>query len=392
MKKRLFIGSAVLALVVACAVLVMLLRKEPGYQGKSIKYWALQALAPQPEARQEAIAAFQQMGPKAVPQLARLLEAKDSLSRRIAWSLALNLRTGPRQKIIKKLPPLEADRVRLAAAISLGAFGPKAEPAVPALVNVLVRDKGPARGYAASTLGGIGGSAIPELLAAMGNKDPKVACAAATGLEQAGTNALAAAPGLMKFFLSNDELRRTLAAGVLPKLGPGVLPFLVEAAESPDPVTRVRAAGLFPLVRAPRDQTVPPLLRMLADDDPACREKAVAALGFFQLPNRAILEGLLAATHDPTSSVRLAAIKALAKPSYDLPRVVCRLSECLNDESPVIRSEAARSLGLIGPPAQSALPDLIRLAEDKQDLVGLSAREAAARIDGVKNRRENVGR
>jgi len=380
-KKRLFIGSAVLAFVVACSALVILLRKEPGYQGKSIKSWALQALAPQQEARQEAIAAFQQMGPKAVPQLAKLLERKDSLLRRTAWSLALNLPSGPRQRMVKKLQPLEAERVHIAAALSLESFGPEAEKAVPALARVLVRDKALVRGYAASALGRIGGPAIPELLAAMSNKDTNVAYAAASGLEQAGTNALAAAPGLMMFFSSNDELRRNLATGLLPKLGPRVLPFLKEAAANPDPSMRMRVAGLFPLVHAPREQIVPPLLLMLKDKDAGCREKAVAALGFFQLPNRTILEGLLAATNDPKTSVRVAAIKTLGKPSLDTAHVVCVLSECLNDESPAIRTEAARSLGSLGPAAQSALPDLIRLGGANQDLVSLAARDAAAKID-----------
>jgi HEAT repeat protein len=57
------------------------------------------------------------------------------------------------------------------------------------------------------------------------------------------------------------------------------------------------------------------------------------------------------------------------------------LAEVLKDESPMLRSNAVKTLGAIGPPAKEALPALTRMSDEDPDLaVRAAAREALGRI------------
>ena len=55
-------------------------------------------------------------------------------------------------------------------------------------------------------------------------------------------------------------------------------------------------------------------------------------------------------------------------------------SKRLRDDSPPVRSAAARALGQIGPGAEAAVPDLEKLRQDPQDYVRRAAEEALAAI------------
>src|SRR5262249_39095163 len=65
-KKRVFISSAVIGVVLLGVVLILSRERGVVYQGKTVKQWAVQFNAPDPKARQDAALAFKHLGPKAV--------------------------------------------------------------------------------------------------------------------------------------------------------------------------------------------------------------------------------------------------------------------------------------------------------------------------------------
>jgi hypothetical protein len=87
-KRSLLIGLAVIGVAVLAGIPVF--RWSPGsaqYQGKAVRAWAAQLYSPSPPAREEAGAALKSMEPRAVPELIQMLQAKDSVFRKVAWSI-----------------------------------------------------------------------------------------------------------------------------------------------------------------------------------------------------------------------------------------------------------------------------------------------------------------
>jgi HEAT repeat protein len=123
---------------------------------------------------------------------------------------------------------------------------------------------------------------------------------------------------------------------------------------------------------------------MLQDQEAGCRETAAKTLGLWQLPNRTMVDALISAVNDSEPGVRLAAIRSLGQAGVQGGPAVYVLSACLSNDLASARAEAARSLGAIGGPAKAALPDLLRLGNDKENSVRAAAMAAITRIETVK--------
>jgi HEAT repeat protein len=80
---------------------------------------------------------------------------------------------------------------------------------------------------------------------------------------------------------------------------------------------------------------------------------------------------------------RISAARALGKVGAADPEAsVAALSGALNDESAYVRQTATKSLGVIGPNAQSAVPSLQKALKDPDEGVRLNAAEALTKIRG----------
>src|SRR5437762_754037 len=173
--------------IVAAGVLAVLLlsRNRPQslvYQSKSIKDWVRQSYAADQHSREQAAAAFQKLGSNAVPGLISLLAARDSFLRRQIWALGPRLPKPLRLILLRLVKAPDAASIRSAAARSLAAIGPDAQTAVPALAQALHSGEVNLRWDAAGALSYIGKPALPELAAALADKDPTVRRAAAFAL------------------------------------------------------------------------------------------------------------------------------------------------------------------------------------------------------------------
>ncbi len=209
--------------------------------------------------RAEAAESLAEQGEAAIPALIKALRSHD-------WTVRRNAARGLRRhgkKAAKAIPDLiellgASTFLRLAAADTLGAMGPRAADTAPALVKALARSGRYAQDNIADTLGRIGTAALPAILDALRSRDKRVRAGAARAL------------GRIKKL--NDATRDTLANLLTDK----------------DPTVRLRAA----IALAPRDIALAALVRGLKHGDKYERVAAAKAIARYKAGGTAALPAL----------------------------------------------------------------------------------------------------
>jgi HEAT repeat protein len=127
------------------------------------------------------------------------------------------------------------------AALALGAMGPSASNAVPALIDMLKREKVPRplreTPVSALALGQIGVPSVPGLIETLTSPDPRVRTSAALALGFVGGKALEATKGLVSLLSDPDpDVRRaaTLGLGAIDPARKELVPALVRMASDDD--------------------------------------------------------------------------------------------------------------------------------------------------------------
>jgi HEAT repeat protein len=308
------------------------------------------------------------MGDPAVDPLLELLKDKDPELRLRAIRAFAFSRDLPDRAIKPIIARLEDDNdaVRIAAPAALARLGPRAAPAIPALIKA-VKAKGP---LAAATLGMIGPlakDAVPALREALADQDTVV-----TSPVLADTGDPATGPPSMSL--------AGAAAFALAQLGPDAapaVPDLIKALGHKRPEDRTLAVQALGRVGGQSPEAVAALGRVLADDKelPAVQLAAVDALGKL---GEAGTAPLVEALKSKKADVRRAAVTALAQSPALPAAAVPALAGRLRDDAPSVRTSAAAALGEIGERAKEAAPDLGRaLAENGQPPEVVKAAAAA---------------
>ncbi len=277
-------------------------------------------------------------------------------------------------------------RDRWYAAYMLGALGPDAASAVPALHKVLEKkvEHEYVRGMAAWALGRIGPAAEPEipLLADTMHSRGHLAVRRAS-VESLGNFAATAkpvVPELVKLLADDDATTRVNTAVALwkidrhPKAVPALLEMLRNGA-SPEPYLAATALGQMQPEAA---AVAPGLIAALHSSDGDVRRAAARSLG--QLGKAAFPAlGQAKALEDPDPEARRLVIEALA---WMGPQAVNPLIAALKDKSAEVRRAAARALGNLGADAHSALPALEAAVSDPDETVRDAGFKARRRISG----------
>ena len=265
-------------------------------------------------------------------------------------------------------------------------------------------------------------SAIPSLLGALNDGDPRVRARAAMAIPfilrtPDHPRADDVRAGLAAALADPDPGARhavAVALGVLSTDSKVLRPVLIEAVGDVDP--KVRSLAVGQLAPSLDDEAAwAAVLPAIRDPDANVRCQAVRALGFKPTPARlaAVREALAPALKDAHEAVRGCVAMTLGQYAqkipadvpelYDLladpsPHVRClvcvfmphhagsrvgiaALVRALDDPDPQVRLAAAQRLGRIGLDAEEALPDLRRAAEDKEDSVRGAASEAIRTIE-----------
>jgi HEAT repeat protein len=203
------------------------------------------------------------------------------------------------------------------------------------------------------------------------------------GLGRTGAEAQSVAVALAEMLNDTNFNVRNSASNGLQRLGSVAVPALTPIIEHGSPEARSVAIQLLLQANMSLWAAARPLAKMAQADDPVSRQQAIEALGVLRALTPVPFRALTNALNDPVPEVRLAAVKALR--NYTTFTIYARraaesLPRCLHDNSAKVREEAARTLGYMGPTAETATPELNALLEDREEAVRNAAREALGRI------------
>jgi HEAT repeat protein/lysophospholipase L1-like esterase len=255
------------------------------------------------------------------PSLDHVIDALGSADeptrRAAAWELSRRGGAAAVEPLTKTLDDA-SPAVRAEAARALGALGPAARSAMPALFARLADPRQRVRWEAALALFHLGPRApesVRPLIAALESPDVFVRGFAAFSLGSLGKAAHEAVPALITALQSEEGYGRGGAALALAKMGEAAreaIPALVSGLESQDPEHRWKAARALGRIGLASDGALEALVRALEQDpDERVRAHAARALGRIGPAATPAARALEAATRDRVDTVREEARRAL---------------------------------------------------------------------------------
>ena len=320
-----------------------------------------------------------------------------------AWLAARARDLRLREQAVEALVPFLKDpdaRVRWNAALALGACRAGAKPALPALIAMLKSESGRVRTdprMQFNTVNGQSGDVV--YLPGRNDRGDKVAIAAILALGMIGPEATAAVPELVRALRDDDPRVRWFAAGALASIGPGAkasVPALIEALRSKDVATggevtfwngamsredgpiRLAAAVALGRIGPESRAAVPDLVRALRDPDARVRSETAQALGAIgPAAGAAVAELVRMMSRDADDEVADLAAEALGRIGA---AAVPAVSEILRGRDPDARIRAVKALGAAGPKAAAATADLLRALGDRDEELRTAAAAALGRI------------
>jgi len=287
-----------------------------------------------PDVRQEAAAALTRLEGAAQALLSALRDREP----RARQSAAISLARMREERAVRPLLGLLADpdaEVRRSAGAALAMLGPAAGPS---LVGALGDADPRLRRAAAEVLGVMAHApAIEPLARLLDDAQPEVRAAAQSALHQMSLRFLGdlRLPG---------EGRRRAAVEALARIGPPIVPVLLDSLREADPALRAGAAEALGRARVAR--AAPRLVALLGDADPGVRAAAAGALE--ALGPRAA-EHLLPLLRGGAAEARTQAAGILAR--LPDPETVEALVRLLGDADESVRGQAQAILTAMGGPA-----------------------------------------
>jgi HEAT repeat protein len=269
-----FIGVLLVLLGIAFTTYGMsvLLPRQPVYLGRPLSSWVEDLCCGWGESQKRAVAAFGDMGEKALDPLVKMIGARDS-------RLKTALKTLAEYQTFIKFRFVEHEVQRQRAVRGFRALGPLANAAIPALTKLL--DDPQTREAAVYALIGIGKEAALPVASMLTCNDPQLRENAAMALGSLRSSARAAVPALVKSLQTdNDEMGISVAIalayiGQRPDL---VVPALIQKLQTPNPTLRVFSLMALRTFGSQAKSAIPALETALEDQNEHVRSTAVFAL------------------------------------------------------------------------------------------------------------------
>ena len=233
-------------------------------------------------------------------------------------------------------------RERWEAIQALGSMGPRAAKAVPALVKIA------------------------------GDDDKSTRNVAVVALAEIAPDDFAVIRTVVDALKDADTVVRANAVSFSSRLGPAAVPVLLRAMTDPDPRMRAGAAqALGSASRAHSDatladQTIETLGQALNDHDPAVRKAAAAALGSFGRRARPAVPALAMLLSDKDTYAAGAAAQTLGAIGPDAADAVPRLAKAMYGDYHVSTNARAALQSIGTADARQALEDFERKTEPRR--------------------------
>ena len=369
------------ALVVAgIAVALYCHHSGPSYKGKSAGYWFYR------ENDYDSAKAFQAMGSTAIPYLLEQLKSNDPGSSALYIKYWQKL-PGIFQTLLPE--PRGPDVRRSRAAFLLGTIGSAAQPAVPDLIAAynriyLKEQKLPentpvdwtrefTNSSASSAIARPGNGIVRRTIISTRRNGVLVRrnlSLTEDSFQKSILTALASIGGEDKDIVALILLNGSDTVNVT-NLAPAIKrsePILLIAIKDPDAGVRATAANMLGPLAPDHPEVIGPLLKALDDEETGVYLNAVSSLGNTRAESGIVVPALCRMLDNLFAYPKV--VEALANVGAGDEKARSLLNELLGDPDPRIRAGAAEALGMVGPPAKSALPKLAELTdaskEDKQ--------------------------
>ncbi|MGM3307057.1 protein kinase domain-containing protein [Anabaena sp. WFMT] len=192
---------------------------------------------------------------------------------------------------------------------------------------------------------------VRRLISDLSDDEDKYCIRAINDLGEFGTAAREAIPQLVTFLKHNQESYYQSAESTLLKIGSTAVLSLIKILENQeeDIIVRMRAAGVIKKIGVITQEYIFYLLEILDHQDAKIRWDAVVTIGEIQI-------------------------------EYEIENIVTILRKRLKDEEAGIRAYAAFALGKIGKDAETAIPDLKDMIQDRNYNVFIASLEALQSI------------
>ena len=244
-------------------------------------------------------------------------------------------------------------------------LGPKAKPAIPALIKLLNENNQYTVGYSSAALDRIGSDAIDPLIASLTNKDASV------------RTLIVSALGQMPAYSEKSDV--LISNGI---------PVLLASLHDDSFYVRAFAARSLGLLGENEASVIPALIKILNDTNAEVRGCACLALGAFEEQAEPAVPMLLKSIYDSMPAVRGQAAIALVQIEPDNEGQINRLMPILTENITGIggkdmnySSTTATALGLCGEKAKRAVPALLVAARKTSGYEHQEIVEAIKKID-----------
>lgn len=183
--------------------------------------------------------------------------------------------------------------------------------------------------------------------------------------------------GLAKQMRDPNSTVRWSAAGQLAQIGEDAIPTLIAAMKDPDPKVRVMACKTFPSVDPNAETAIPALLTALKDPEPKVRRAAAVDLGWlyqsFVIQEQekgtrwtlGVVEALRGSLHDKDERVRRVSAEALIHCGRQAAPAFPDLLDALSDRTGDVRLASAKTLIQVDPTSRArAVATILDLLTD----------------------------
>jgi HEAT repeat protein len=328
--------------------------------------------AKNPGVSRHAALLLRKMGPDSVPVLLGALNRDESRIEQIAEALGQIGRpaVGPLVKAIRA----PESRVRRGAALALGQVRPIAPGVVQLLTPGLDSDDPGVKAAFLAAIGSLGSGAaeaVPAVRTKLKDGSREIRLQAISILARSAPRDEKLVDDLGGLLGDPDVGVQRVAVESIRALGPlgrKVLDRVMGMLTSPSPEVRLAAAEFLGSHGQSAAAAVPALLPLLTDQTPAVRMMAARTLGTLGKAAQPALEQLASLLDDDNADIRAAAALTIGSLEFEPEAIRPHLAKALRDSDAGVRKAGMGAIQKLGPPGAMFIPDLILMAEKKEDL------------------------